>query len=342
MQGTVGCRAVPRAALARSATLNAVRLTVRPFQDADALQLTEWLDSLAPAEDVYTAASLVHQRRMLPVRRRPLWLVAVLDGERVGLGREEPQIFGARPGQRRTWVGVRPDLRRRGIGSRLWQHIEAHTQAEGGLALRSWATSDAPEGERFLLARGFARVRRELQSYVDPTSVDADQLERSKAEAKERGFAVSTLREVLPRMEPALRRLFLTADRHVPDHTAPRPVAASTFRHVILRNPLLDQGSSTVVLHSSEPVALCWLKGDLGLGRYAVEFTGTAEKWRGQGLATLAKRSALHLAARAGVRWVGTANDDDNAPMLAVNRKLGHRSLADLVVYEREVAEPSG
>jgi RimJ/RimL family protein N-acetyltransferase len=115
-------------------------------------------------------------------------------------------------------------------------------------------------------------------------------------------------------------------------------VAANTFRRVILRNPLLDMDCSTVVLHGAEPVALCWLKGDRGVDKYGIEFTATAQEWRGQGLATLAKQSALHLAARAGVRWIGTANDDDNAPMLAVNRRLGHQPLADLMVYERELA----
>jgi hypothetical protein len=51
----------------------------------------------------------------------------------------------------------------------------------------------------------------------------------------------------------------------------------------------------------------------------------------------LAKLSALHLAAARGIHWIGTANDDDNAPMLAINRKLGHRPLADLVIYERGI-----
>lgn len=315
-----------------------MHLTIRPFREADAPQLAEWVDSLAPAEDVYNAALLLHQRRMLPARRRPLWLVAVLAGEPVGLGREEPQIFGGRPGLRRTWVGVRADLRQRGVGSRLWQEIEAHARAVGGLALRSWAVSDMPEGERFLLARGFTRSRRELQSWVDPRSIDASHLERSMADAQERGFRVTTLREVLPHMEPVLRRLFLAADHSAPGHHASAPsVAANTFRRVMLQSPILDHDCSTVVLHGTEPVALCWLKGDLGLGRHGVEFTATAPAWRGRGLATLAKLSALDLAARAGVRWVGTANDEDNAPMLAVNRRLGHKPLADLVVYERPI-----
>ena len=313
-------------------------MQVRPFRDADAPALAEWLDALAPAEDVYTPALLVHQRRMAPARGRPLWLVAIHGGKPVGLGRDEPQIFGSRPGLRRTWVGVRPDVRRQGIGSRLWQAIERHAGQVGGLTLRSWAVADVPEGERFLLARGFARVQRELQSWVDPALIDARQLEQATLRAKERGFRVTTLRAVLADMEPDLRRLFLAGDRDSPGHQAAAPaVAASTFRRVILRNPILDQDCSTVVLHGSEPVALCWLKGGVGPGRYGIEFTATAPAWRGQGLASLAKLSALHLAARAGVRWVGTANDETNAPMLAVNRKLGHQPLPDLVIYERGI-----
>jgi hypothetical protein len=66
-----------------------------------------------------------------------------------------------------------------------------------------------------------------------------------------------------------------------------------------------------------------------------VEFTGTAPAWRGGGLARLAKLAALHQAARAGIRWIGTANDQNNAPMLAVNRRLGHQPLPDLLIYER-------
>jgi GNAT superfamily N-acetyltransferase len=198
--------------------------------------------------------------------------------------------------------------------------------------------ADVPESESFLVARGFSRLRRELQSWVDPTSIDVRQLERLKADAEARGLRVTTLRQLLPQMEPALRHVFLSADRDAPGHHANAPlVAANTFRRVILQNPLLDQDCSTVILHGSEPVALSWLKGDLGLGRYGVEFTGTLPHWRAQGLATLAKLSALQLAALAGVRWVGTANDEDNAPMLTVNRRLGHRPLADLMIYQRHI-----
>ncbi len=311
-------------------------MKIQPFRDLDAPALAEWMAQLAPAEDVYTTPLLVHQRRMLPRRRHPLWLVAWLEGEPVGLARDEPQIFGSRPGLRRTWVGVRPDLRRRGIGGELWQRIEAHARQAGGLTLRSWAIGDAPDGQRFLTARGFSRVERELQWWCDPTTLDSTALEQLPFELQQGGFYVKTLRELLPRLEPDLRRLFLATDRDAPGRHPHTPaVAASTFRRVILLNPLLDLDCSIVVLHGSEPVALSWLKGDRRQGRYGVEFTGTAPAWRGRGLARLAKVAALHRAAQAGIRWIGTANDENNAPMLAINRRLGHQPLADLLIYER-------
>jgi GNAT superfamily N-acetyltransferase len=314
-----------------------VEVKVRRFRNTDAPQLVEWLAQLAPAEDVYTAAQLVHWRRMLPVRSRPLWLVATIDGAPVGLGREEPQILGSRPGLRRTWIGVRPEFRRRGIGARLWTDIEAHAKAVGGRRLRSWSLGDAPEGERFLVARGFVRTHREIQSWVDPASLDRDDLNRRTAEATQRGFRVAALRELLPRMEPGLRRLFLAADIDAPGHGPESPqVAAQTFRRVFLANPILDQDCSTVVVLGDEPVALSWLKGDLSQAKYGVEFTGTLPAWRGRGLATLAKLTALALAGRRGIRWVGTANDETNAAMLAVNRRLGHQRLADLLIHERD------
>jgi GNAT superfamily N-acetyltransferase len=232
-------------------------------------------------------------------------------------------------------VGVRPDLRRRGIGGQLWAVIETHARAVGGLTLRSWVISDCPDGERFLTARGFNLVQREFQSWVDPQSIDTGAVARAFADAENHGLRVVPLRKVLAHMEPRLLQLFLAGDRDVPHHTPSTQVSANTFRRVILRNPILDQDCSTVVLERSEPVALCWLKGDLGVGRYGIEFTATAPEWRGRGLATLAKLAAYDLAARRGIRWIATANDQDNAPMLAVNRKLGHQRLADLLVFER-------
>src|ERR1051326_649605 len=293
------------------------------------------MDQIGLAEEVYASARLVHQRRMLPARGRSSWLVAVVDNEPVALGRDEPQIFGSRPGLRRLWVGVHPEHRRQGIGAEVWRAIEAHAHQLGARSLRSWSIDDDAGGKQFLMARGFALRTKEVQWWTDPTGIKPSEVEQATRKAHAEGFRVVSLRQVLGQMEPALRRMYLEADSSVPGRTDAPVVAPRTFHRVIIDNPLLDLDCSTVVLRDHEPVALCWLKGDRNVGRYGVEFTGTAAAWRGRGLASLAKLSALRLAAQSGVRWVGTSNAYENAPMLAINRRLGHRALPDLLVFER-------
>ena len=54
-------------------------------------------------------------------------------------------------------------------------------------------------------------------------------------------------------------------------------------------------------------------------------FTGVLPEYRGRGLATVLKLHAIRLARKLGARYIRTSNDSQNAPMLAVNRKLGYK-----------------
>jgi GNAT superfamily N-acetyltransferase len=53
-------------------------------------------------------------------------------------------------------------------------------------------------------------------------------------------------------------------------------------------------------------------------------FTGVLRDYRGRGLAQALKLHTILLARRAGMRYIRTDNDSQNAPMLAINRKLGY------------------
>ena len=53
--------------------------------------------------------------------------------------------------------------------------------------------------------------------------------------------------------------------------------------------------------------------------------TGTLRAYRGRGLARLAKLAGIRWCAENGVHTLLTANDSQNAPMLAINERLGYR-----------------
>ncbi|MCW3844733.1 GNAT family N-acetyltransferase, partial [Micromonospora yasonensis] len=98
------------------------------------------------------------------------------------------------------------------------------------------------------------------------------------------------------------------------------------WHHEVWDNPGLDREASTVAEVDGTLVAMSLVKRDGD--RMWSAFTGTLPGHRGRGLAGLAKRAALHRAARGGVRVAYTSNDEANTPMLAVNTRLGYRPVA--------------
>ncbi len=88
--------------------------------------------------------------------------------------------------------------------------------------------------------------------------------------------------------------------------------------------PDLDYEGSVVAVTDDRLAALAFVASD-GVARAENEFTGTHPAYRGRGLATLVKLSTLHWARSRGIREIWTGNDSENAPMLAINRKLGYQ-----------------
>jgi RimJ/RimL family protein N-acetyltransferase len=66
-------------------------------------------------------------------------------------------------------------------------------------------------------------------------------------------------------------------------------------------------------------------------------FTATMPQFRGRGFALAAKIATMRWAAANGITRVSTANDDTNAPMLAINARLGYEPLGRLLTMRREL-----
>ena len=100
-------------------------------------------------------------------------------------------------------------------------------------------------------------------------------------------------------------------------------------------DPTLDHDGSFVVELDGRPAAFAWLVVDRGRRLAANEMTGTRPELRGRGLASTAKLATIRWAAENGISRIYTSNHEENAPMVAINRKLGYRVVAEIVDYER-------
>jgi GNAT superfamily N-acetyltransferase len=223
------------------------------------------------------------------------------------------------------WVGVLPGARGRGLGSRLYELAEAHVAAIGADAAHADAVGDAA-GEAFLLRRGFSLRRTVVISAVDPRSVDFEELEPRLARAAGAGYRIVPYAEVDPER---LFRLDLTASADEPGETEPHAGSFEDWKHEFWEHPDLTHEGSFAALAEKEPVAYSALSVDAATARGRNEGTATAQEHRGRGLATLAKLAQLSWAAEHGIARVITDNDEQNAPMLAVNRRLGYRPFVE-------------
>ncbi|MEU1887743.1 GNAT family N-acetyltransferase [Micromonospora sp. WMMD987] len=208
---------------------------------------------------------------------------------------------------------VHPEHRGRGTGTALLDAALAHLRTLRIRRVRTWAqTGSLPYARR----HGFTPSRELRYSALDLHPAPP-----------------------MPEPPPGVRLLPLTGlDPYqvylldlacAPGEPGDVPVDATSYpywRSECWENPGLDRVASTVAEVDGGLVALSLVKRDGD--RMWSDFTATRPEHRGRGLARLTKQAALHRAADRGVRTAYTSNDEANAPMLAVNDRLGYRPVA--------------
>ncbi|WP_433314503.1 GNAT family N-acetyltransferase [Micromonospora chersina] len=240
--------------------------------------------------------------------------VAEADGQVVGWvsAYRNIQTSAANVGEIST-LHVHPAHRLRGVGTALLDAALAHLRLLGAKRLLTWSQ---PGFLPFARRHGFTPSRELRYSALD-------------------------LRPAPPMPEPPPRvRLVPAADvdpREIhrvdaessldePGDVPTDALGYDVWHHEVWDNLGLDRDASTLAEVDGRLVAVSLVKRDGD--RMWSDFTGTVPEHRGRGLARLAKQAALHRAAASGVRTAYTSNDEANAPMLAVNARLGYRPVA--------------
>jgi GNAT superfamily N-acetyltransferase len=263
----------------------------------------------------------------IPERARYRSWTAEADGEVVGRAEAGFNWWGGEDGSAFTGVLVREAWRGRGLGSRLADVADAYAESLGrGRVLCNFLESE--RGVRFAEARAYRPLRAETLSAVDPRAVDTSPLDRPPD-----GITVVVATEV-PAEE--LWKLDLEATRDVPLSDPMTDVPFDEWL-VFWDSPRSMKEGSFAALDEGRVVATTLISADLETGRALNNFTGTLRSHRGRGLGTLVKLASIRWAAEHGIVSIATTNDERNAPMLAINRRLGYEPVARMVEYGREL-----
>lgn len=287
----------------------AIRL-VSPEDAAAVVELTTPLDPtvFATAE---TFRALLERPTSPGVER----LVAEEDGAVVAWAPSGTHVEG------RAWFGITvgPSHRRRGIGGALYEHIEERVRRLGATSLGTQILDE--DGRRFLERRGFERGNVQRLQALDIQAARLPEPVESAA-----------LRDVEPW---SLYELFRDAHGDIPSHT-PRPTfSEEDFRREVVDSTTIDRDASRVLLEDGAPVAFALVVSNRRSGRAGAQMTAVRRDRRGRGLAYAVKVASLQRARDLGLRTMTTSNDLENAPMLAVNRKLGFEPTILIEHYEK-------
>lgn len=323
-------------------------IEIQPF-DVHAASSAEWArfhryrrlrdDELHPGDPQATDADFEQAaRRLMPFH--DAWRFLAFDG---GVLAGNMMLWTRRPGSPNSeafaphldaWLGVLGVHRRRGIGNRMLQRLLAFMREHG----RTIATMNAhlPEGHAFLQAAGAELRHRALESRMRVDGLDADMLACWKAQATEGPERAQLYWEVHAGRVPMARLATLMAPfsalfNDMPLGALELPPTRYELEGYEDWYRELDRhgGEHFLVLLvdvDGELAAMCEAHWDARWpDRLHQRLTAVARPWRGRSLAKAVKAVMLQCvhARHPALQTVVTYNAEVNAPILAINRRLG-------------------
>lgn len=220
-------------------------------------------------------------------------------------------------------IVVLPEARRQGLGGDLLAAVSAIARADGKSTLHIPASEARPEGVAFLTHRGFRvhdrskSVRLELRDLV-PEPV-----------APPPGVRLETL-ATRPDLAPGIHAVATEALPDIPGDDMAAGDLAEFRARSIDRPGIPPEGFFIAIDEAGEVLGYASVLMEPARPTVGYhDLTAVRRAARGRGIAGALKRATIDWAAGAGLEALEADNDEINAPMRAINRRLGYRPLPD-------------
>ena len=294
--------------------------------DQDYAELARIVVTVLP-DDPTSVAEMRWADATYPGGRR---FLALIDGIAVGSG-DVGRMYMFPPEFEGAWASicVLPEHRRLGVGSALLARVSDVAREAGKTMLVGRTSSAHLETIDFLEHRGFREhdrmklVRLDLRGSAPAAVIPPD------------GVRITTLAE-RPDLVSAVYDVAREALPDIPGDGPQFPSTLDEFRARDVDRPLIPPDAFIVGIDAATRRVIGYANLMLVPGKPNVAWhgmTAVARDWRGRGVATALKRATIAWAVARGMDELRTANDTVNAPMRAVNRRLGYQPLPDDIDY---------
>ena len=263
--------------------------------------------------------------------------VVTKDGRPVGMATRRhvpwekmPERYG------RVSAELTPALRTRERLDALHAHVEERQRADGTKIFTAWAWEHDRELLAVLTARGYREERRERYWECDLVA-NRERLTAMAAASRKRmrdeGITILTVdRDADPERFRKIWRMTDEAEQDIPT-TVPHVATPWEMFEQWMRSPGLHEDRMWIARLGDDVVGISMLSYPPVRGVVSTDWTGTARRVRGRGVARALKCETVIQAIALGVDRVRTDNDGENAPILHLNEVMGYRRRADMIQH---------
>lgn len=228
----------------------------------------------------------------------------------------------------RFWIEVvtDPAVSQRGVGSQLYADGVQFAQEHGATLLEAEVRDHLPASLHFAQQRGFQIDRHIFESTLDLATFDEERFAGVIESVEASGIRFFSLAD-LGNTEEAQRKLYEINRRYAFDIPGREPTFApfEQFKREVFEADWYRAEGQLVAADGER-----WI-GMSAFGYFSASnamynmLTGVEREYRGRKIALALKLLVIRWAKNYGAAYVRTNNDSENAPMLAVNRKLGYQ-----------------
>jgi ribosomal protein S18 acetylase RimI-like enzyme len=318
-----------------------VAMGIREFEPSDYPSVALIHDSLFPNHLFFRKRDEYEDSCYGRTRYRMKRLVAeVGSGGVVGFGEYKHLFFAYHRRKFAINIEVSPEWQRRGIGGTLYNQIMKELVGLGAETVWPLVLSTSSSAIEFLQKRGFVQKRKMIESRLDLEKFDPAPFSAALDRLKAEGLAISSFSSAMhedPSSARKLKDLDDSGSADVPSVLVESPMDFHDYEIIILNSPIMVWDGSFVAKERGDFVGASSLLESGASAMLDQGFTVVNPAWRGRGIAQAVKVHVAMYAKNKGFRYIRTHNDSENAPMLAVNKKLGFARGADFLTFERTI-----
>ncbi|MCP4425543.1 MAG: GNAT family N-acetyltransferase [Chloroflexi bacterium] len=236
-------------------------------------------------------------------------------------------------------VIVQPKRQGQGLGGFLYDEAMTAVPTLNIKKLKGDARDDKPEWLRFAQKRGFAVRRHLFESMIDLGVFDERPFAGLIESVEKTGICFFSLADVGD-SEEARRKLHavnvtVSADSPGSDGAFPN---FEEFNEMFNTVSWYRPEGQIVAVDEDEYVGLAAVSYNAETNAMYNNITGVLSAYRGRKIAQALKLLIIRYAKAYGAVSIRTSNDSENAPMLAINRKLGYQPLPGTYLLEKDGA----